>query len=93
MRDGVLSAAGTVQVIRLSGTIRHIFGGAYRNKSEKYGLVVYLCGERCHRNGGNAVHRNGNQMRLLRRYGQLKAMQEQGWTEDDFRREFGKSYL
>lgn len=32
-------------------------------------------------------------MRLLRRYGQLKAMQEQGWTEDDFRREFGKSYL
>ena len=22
-----------------------------------------------------------------------KAMQEQGWTEDDFRREFGKSYL
>jgi hypothetical protein len=39
------------------------------------------------------VHRNGNQMRLLRRYGQLKAMQEQRWTEDDFRREFGKSYL
>jgi hypothetical protein len=32
-------------------------------------------------------------MRLLRRYGQLKAMREQGWTEDDFRREFGKSYL
>ena len=24
---------------------------------------------------------------------ELKAMQEQGWTEDDFRREFGKSYL
>ena len=71
----------------------HIFGGAYRNKSEKYGLVVDLCGEKCHRNGGNAVHRNGNQMRLLRRYGQLKAMREQGWTEDDFRREFGKSYL
>lgn len=71
----------------------HIFGGTYRKKSEKYGLVVYLCGERCYRNGGNAVHRNGNQMRLLRRYGQLKAMKEQGWTEEDFRREFGKSYL
>lgn len=55
--------------------------------------MVYLCGERCHRNGGSAVHRNGNQMRLLRRYGQLKAMKEQGWTEEDFRRGFGKSYL
>jgi hypothetical protein len=32
-------------------------------------------------------------MRRLRRYGQLKAMQEHGWTEEDFRREFGKSYL
>nr|DAO22515.1 MAG TPA: ROS/MUCR transcriptional regulator protein [Caudoviricetes sp.] len=32
-------------------------------------------------------------MRMLRRHGQLKAMREQGWTEDDFRREFGKSYL
>nr|DAL69082.1 MAG TPA: hypothetical protein [Caudoviricetes sp.] len=32
-------------------------------------------------------------MRQLQRYGQLKAMREQGWTEDDFRREFGKSYL
>lgn len=53
----------------------HIFGGANRKKSEKYGLVVYLCGNRCHRNG------------------QLKAMEEQRWTEADFRREFGKSYL
>nr|DAW04562.1 MAG TPA: Theoretical tuberculin protein [Bacteriophage sp.] len=93
MKDGASCAVEMERVTRWSGTIRHIFGGAYRNKSEKYGLVVYLCGERCHRNGGLAVHRNGNQMRLLRRYGQLKAMQEQGWTEDDFRREFGKSYL
>lgn len=91
MKDGVSCAAEMAQVTRWSGTISS--AGAYRNKSEKYGLVVYLCGERCHRNGGNAVHRNGNQMRLLRRYGQLKAMQEQRWTEDDFRREFGKSYL
>lgn len=63
----------------------HIFGGANRKKSEKYGLVVYLCGNRC--------HRNGDQMRRLRRYGQLTIMKDEGWTEDDFRREFGKSYL
>mgnify|MGYP000265905790 CR=1 FL=1 len=64
----------------------HILGGANRKKSEKYGLVVYLCGNRCHRNGRGAVHKNGDQMRRLRRYGQLKAMEEQGWTEEDFRR-------
>lgn len=73
--------------------LHHIFGAAYRRKSDKYGLVVYLCGDKCHRNGRNAVHRNGGQMRRMRRYGQLKAMQEQGWTEAEFIRAFGKSYL
>jgi hypothetical protein len=71
----------------------HIFGAAYRKKSEKYGLVVDLCHHRCHEFGRKAVHQNGSVMRQLRRYGQLKAMQEQDWTEADFIREFGKSYL
>lgn len=71
----------------------HIIGGAYRKKSEKYGLVVDLCHSRCHIFGGRAVHQSATTMRQLRRYGQLKAMQEQGWTEADFIREFGKSYL
>ena len=71
----------------------HIFGGAYRKKSEKYGLVVDLCHDRCHIFGGYAVHQNAKTMLQLKRYGQLKAMREQGWTEDEFRREFGKSYL
>lgn len=71
----------------------HIFGAAYRKKSEKYGLVVDLCAHRCHKFGRMAVHQNGSVMRQLRRYGQLKAMKEQGWTEADFIREFGKSYL
>ena len=35
----------------------HIFGGANRKKSEKYGLVVYLCGNRCHRNGRGTQER------------------------------------
>ena len=71
----------------------HIIGGAYRKKCEKYGLVVYLCHDRCYEFGRKAVHKNGSVMRQLRRYGQLKAMREQGWTEADFIREFGKSYL
>ena len=32
-------------------------------------------------------------MRYVRQYGQRKAMKEQGWTTEDFVREFGKNYL
>ena len=71
----------------------HIFGGAYRKKSEKYGLVVYLCGNRCHREGAKSAHRCRETREKLRRYGQRKVMQEQGWDVDRFRREFGRNYL
>ena len=71
----------------------HIFGGAYRKKSEKYGLVVYLCHNSCHIFGPLAVHNNPDVMRMVRQYGQRKAMQENGWTAKDFVREFGKNYL
>ena len=71
----------------------HIFGGPYRGKSEKYGLYVYLCHNRCHIYGKMSVHQNQKTMRQLKRYGQLKAMKENGWSTDDFIREFGKNYI
>lgn len=71
----------------------HIFGGPYRKKSEKYGLVVYLCHHDCHIFGPEAVHRNGDTARYLHQWGQRKAMLEQGWSTYDFIREFGKNYL
>lgn len=71
----------------------HIFNGAYRKKSEKYGLVVYLCHHDCHILGKNAAHRNAKTMNAIRRYGQKKVMREYGWTTDKFIQEFGKSYL
>lgn len=72
----------------------HIFGGvANRPLSEKYGLVVYLCGERCHRNGEYSVHRNKEVMQYLHKYGQRKCMEEQGWTTEEFVSVFGKNYL
>lgn len=71
----------------------HIFGGAYRKKSEKYGLVVYLCHNDCHIFGSSAVHNNPEIMRRVRQYGQEKAMRENGWTVEDFIREFGKNYF
>ena len=71
----------------------HIFGGSNRKKSERYGLVVDLCHNKCHIFGKNAVHNNAETMQELHEYGQRKAMAEQGWTVDDFRREFGKNYI
>lgn len=71
----------------------HVFGGSYRKKSEKYGAVVYLCHERCHERGKMAVHNNRVIDIRLRQEFQVRLMEEQGWSEDDFRREFGKSYL
>lgn len=71
----------------------HIFGGAYRSKSDKLGLTVYLCHHDCHIFGPDAVHRNAETMQRLHEYGQRLAMEHFGWTEDEFRNEFGKSYL
>lgn len=71
----------------------HVFGAANRRKSEKYGLIVDLCGEECHRNGKQSAHKCKETADYLHRWGQLKWMEEQGKTAEDFRREFGRSYL
>lgn len=71
----------------------HIFGGSNRKKSEQYGLVVDLCHNSCHIFGKGAVHKNAVIMQQLHEYGQKKAMEEQGWTVDEFRQVFGKNYL
>ena len=71
----------------------HIFGGANRKLSERYGLVVPLCHFRCHESGPKAVHRCRETMDALRAWGQEKAMREQGWSIEDFRRVFGRNYL
>lgn len=71
----------------------HIFGGPNRKKSEKYGLVVDLCNYKCHIYGAQAAHRNAETAQRLHEYGQRKAMEENGWTTEDFIREFGRNYL
>ena len=72
----------------------HIFEGtAGRRISEKLGLTVYLCHERCHIFGPKAAHNCRETAELLHRYGQKRAMLEQGWTVEEFRRIIGKNYL
>ena len=70
----------------------HIFGGARRKKSEKYGLVVDLC-HPCHNEPPRGAHHNKDTALYLHQWGQRKAMLEQGWSTHDFIREFGKNYL
>ena len=71
----------------------HIFGGAYRKKSEKFGLVVYLCHRKCHENGKYAVHKNNANNLMFKKQAQRWLMEECGWSMELFRREFGKNYL
>ena len=70
----------------------HIFGGSNRKKSERYGLVAYLCHD-CHNEPPFGAHHNKDTMQLLHARGQALAMQENGWSVPDFIREFGKNYL
>lgn len=70
----------------------HIFGGALRRKSDRYGLVVDLC-HWCHNEPPNGVHYNQEAMEFLHQYGQRKAMRDNGWSIQDFVNIFYKNYL
>lgn len=72
--------------------VHHIFGGARRKLSTKYGLTVTLC-EECHRTAEWAVHQSAETMQYLHEYGQRKAMAENGWTKEEFMEVFGKNYI
>lgn len=67
----------------------HIFGGPMRNKSEEYGLKVWLCIPH-HRTGRDAVHRNAD----IRKKLQAEAEQEfdRKYSERTFFQVFGKHY-
>ena len=69
----------------------HIFGGVYRKKSELYGFVVPLRPD-LHPNGVHAGPQAKAADTLLKMMAQEYFEQHHG-TREDFRREFGKSYL
>ena len=71
----------------------HIFNASNRKKSDKLGLTVYLCHERCHIFGKYAVHHNAYVMDELKRYAQREFMMREGVGIVEFRLMFGKSYI
>ena len=70
----------------------HVFGSALRDKSERLGLKVRLC-HYCHNEPPRGVHQNRYIRRKLQAFAQKKAMDHYGWSEEDFRNEFYKSYI
>ena len=78
---------------RCSGAHRHeVFFGANRQKSIEYGLVVFLT-PAMHNMSDKGVHFNREFDLQLKRIGQAAAMKKYGWTVDEFRKIFGKSFL
>ena len=70
----------------------HVFGGPNRRNSEKFGLKVRLCGQKCHENGPNAVHRNKEINHMIKAAGQ-QAFESVHGDRQEFVRLFGKNYL
>ncbi len=69
---------------------RHeIYGNAYRDKSKRLGLWVWLCPD-CHHDL-HFVH--ADRKMWLREQGQIQAQNHYGWNENEFRSKFGKCYI
>lgn len=68
----------------------HVFGGANRKNSDRFGLVVPLC-HACHNEPPDGVHFNREKMDDLRARGQRTF--ETIWSHDKFIEIFGENYL
>jgi hypothetical protein len=79
---------------RFEGSHRHevFFGTSNRQKSIKYGLVVFLKPE-MHNMSNQGVHFNKAFDNELKQIGQKIAMEKYNWSTEDFIRIFGKNYL
>ena len=70
----------------------HVFGGANRKASDRYGLTVRLCHE-CHNEPPHGVHHNATNQKKLQRRVQRVAMRHYKWSVEEFRLIFGKNFL
>ena len=69
----------------------HVFGGANRKHSEKWGCVIYLP-PRLHNMSREGVHANAAFDRALKAEYQRR-LEAAGWTREEFMETFGKNYL
>ena len=71
----------------------HVYNGSNRSNSEKYGLKVYLHHSKCHIFGKQSVHGNAEINKAVKAQVQRIEMEHYGWSVEDFRAIFGKSYI
>ena len=89
----IMPASDLYETERNGELHRHeVFFGKNRQKSIKYGLVVFLKPE-MHNMSSCGVHYNHDFDVTLKRIGQQAAMDCYGWTVERFIDEFGKNYL
>ena len=69
----------------------HIYGGARRSASDRYGMTVRLCHD-CHQEDRDSAHRSGATKLYLHKYGERKLLR-QGWTVEQFIAVFERNYL
>lgn len=78
---------------RFEGSHRHeIFGGMNRQRSIKDGLVIFLTPE-MHNMSNRGIHFDKVFDMYAKTHGQLAWMLHYDKTIEDFRKEYGKSYL
>lgn len=70
----------------------HIFGGANRKISEKYGLKIWLC-HRHHNEVPDGIHFDKWLRNRVKQDTQRLFMKHYSKTKEEFREIFGKSYL
>ena len=67
----------------------HIFGGANRSLSDRYGLVIPLC-HSCHNEPPGGIHFDPDVRREIQALAQ--AQFERAYPDQDFLKIFGKNY-
>ena len=73
--------------------LHHVFNKSDKKKSEKFGLIVYLHHKKCHIFGSESVHQNAEVNKKVKAHAQRVAMEQYGWSVEDFIKEFGRNYL
>ena len=70
----------------------HVFGGANRKLSEKYGLKIYLC-HKHHNEPPAGIHFDKGLMLTVKEESQRAFMEHYGKTQQEFAKIFGRNYI
>lgn len=89
MKSVLQATTSECYVCHQKGTLHphHIFNGALKKKSEKYGFIIYVHDIPCHRK----IHDIPNEAIKYKKIAQKKF--EEQHTRDEFIKEFKKNYL